>query len=69
MILQENNHPGMENILILGNPLAVSRVAVGTRAIGGWMWGGTDGAESTHYRSSLGLQAGYREDEITAAAT
>jgi aryl-alcohol dehydrogenase-like predicted oxidoreductase len=29
-----------------GTPLKVSRVALGTWAIGGWMWGGTDEAQS-----------------------
>ncbi len=37
---------GMERIGIPGTPLEVSRVALGTWAIGGWMWGGTDEAES-----------------------
>lgn len=31
---------------IAGTPLRVSSVAIGTWAIGGWMWGGTDEAES-----------------------
>jgi aryl-alcohol dehydrogenase-like predicted oxidoreductase len=31
---------------ILGTSLKVSRVAIGTWAIGGWMWGGTDEAQS-----------------------
>jgi aryl-alcohol dehydrogenase-like predicted oxidoreductase len=31
---------------ITGTPLKVSRVAIGTWAIGGWMWGGTDETES-----------------------
>src|SRR5450755_2787178 len=31
---------------LAGTPLNVSRVAIGTWAIGGWMWGGTDEAES-----------------------
>jgi aryl-alcohol dehydrogenase-like predicted oxidoreductase len=31
---------------IFGTSLKVSRVAVGTWAIGGWMWGGTDEAQS-----------------------
>jgi aryl-alcohol dehydrogenase-like predicted oxidoreductase len=31
---------------IPGTTLEVSRVAIGTWAIGGWMWGGTDEAES-----------------------
>jgi aryl-alcohol dehydrogenase-like predicted oxidoreductase len=30
----------------LAAPLRVSRIALGTWAIGGWMWGGTDEAES-----------------------
>jgi aryl-alcohol dehydrogenase-like predicted oxidoreductase len=36
----------MEFSVIPGTPLKVSRVAIGTWAIGGWMWGGTDEAES-----------------------
>jgi aryl-alcohol dehydrogenase-like predicted oxidoreductase len=36
----------MERADIPGTPLRVSRVAIGTWAIGGWMWGGTDEAES-----------------------
>ena len=36
----------MEYSSIAGTPLTVSRVALGTWAIGGWMWGGTDEAES-----------------------
>jgi aryl-alcohol dehydrogenase-like predicted oxidoreductase len=36
----------MERSAIAGTPLTVSRVAIGTWAIGGWMWGGTDEAES-----------------------
>src|ERR1700674_2777645 len=36
----------MEIELIPGTSLKVSRVAIGTWAIGGWMWGGTDEAES-----------------------
>lgn len=31
---------------IPGASLKVSRIAIGTWAIGGWMWGGTDEAES-----------------------
>jgi aryl-alcohol dehydrogenase-like predicted oxidoreductase len=37
---------GMELAEIRGTSLKVSRVALGTWAIGGWMWGGTDDAES-----------------------
>jgi aryl-alcohol dehydrogenase-like predicted oxidoreductase len=36
----------MEYVRIPGTSLEVSRVALGTWAIGGWMWGGTDEAES-----------------------
>jgi len=36
----------MEFMDIPGTGLKVSRVAIGTWAIGGWMWGGTDEAES-----------------------
>src|SRR5258707_7998938 len=36
----------MEFIDIAGTPLRASRIALGTWAIGGWMWGGSDEAES-----------------------
>jgi aryl-alcohol dehydrogenase-like predicted oxidoreductase len=36
----------MEFAAISDTPLMVSRVGLGTWAIGGWMWGGTDGEES-----------------------
>jgi aryl-alcohol dehydrogenase-like predicted oxidoreductase len=36
----------MEFIDIAGTPLRASRIALGTWAIGGWMWGGSDDAES-----------------------
>ncbi len=36
----------MEQTSIPGTPLTVSRIALGTWAIGGWMWGGTDEKES-----------------------
>nr|WP_050420567.1 aldo/keto reductase [Bradyrhizobium tropiciagri] len=36
----------MERAEIPGTTLQVSRVALGTWAIGGWMWGGTDEADS-----------------------
>src|ERR1700730_475618 len=36
----------MEYISIAGTPLKISRIAIGALAIGGWMWGGTDEAES-----------------------
>jgi aryl-alcohol dehydrogenase-like predicted oxidoreductase len=44
----------MERSAIAGTPLTVSRVAIGTWAIGGWMWGGTDDVESVStIRSAL----------------
>jgi aryl-alcohol dehydrogenase-like predicted oxidoreductase len=36
----------METMKIAGTGLEVSRIALGTWAIGGWMWGGTDEADS-----------------------
>jgi aryl-alcohol dehydrogenase-like predicted oxidoreductase len=36
-----------ERAVIPGTIMSVSRVALGTWAIGGWMWGGTDEADST----------------------
>jgi hypothetical protein len=43
-------HQGTDNVMefatIPGTALSVSRVTLGTWAIGGWMWGGTDEAES-----------------------
>jgi aryl-alcohol dehydrogenase-like predicted oxidoreductase len=36
----------METMKIAGTDLQVSRLALGTWAIGGWMWGGTDEADS-----------------------
>jgi aryl-alcohol dehydrogenase-like predicted oxidoreductase len=44
----------MEFADIPGTSLKVSRVAIGTWAIGGWMWGGTDEAQSvTTIRAAL----------------
>jgi aryl-alcohol dehydrogenase-like predicted oxidoreductase len=40
------DHPNMEFARIPGTSLQVSRIAIGTWAIGGWMWGGSDEAES-----------------------
>ena len=42
----ESLKPDMELAVIPGTTLKVSRVAIGTWAIGGWMWGGTDEAVS-----------------------
>jgi aryl-alcohol dehydrogenase-like predicted oxidoreductase len=40
---------------IPGTAIKISRVAIGTWAIGGWMWGGTDEAESVStIRAALG---------------
>ena len=36
----------MELIEIAGTPLKVSRIGLGTWAIGGWMWGGSDESEA-----------------------
>ena len=36
----------MEYTVISGTEMNVSRIAQGTWAIGGWMWGGTDERES-----------------------
>ena len=36
----------IEPAIIAGTSLAVSRIGLGTWAIGGWMWGGTDEEES-----------------------
>jgi aryl-alcohol dehydrogenase-like predicted oxidoreductase len=36
----------MEHVTIPGIPFPVSRIGLGTWAIGGWMWGGTDEPES-----------------------
>ncbi len=38
--------PQMETFRIPGTTLSPSRIGLGTWAIGGWMWGGTDEAES-----------------------
>jgi aryl-alcohol dehydrogenase-like predicted oxidoreductase len=36
----------METVKIAGTDLQVSRIGLGTWAMGGWMWGGTDEAEA-----------------------
>jgi aryl-alcohol dehydrogenase-like predicted oxidoreductase len=38
--------PSNAEMEYLTAPFKVSRIALGTWAIGGWMWGGTDEAES-----------------------
>jgi aryl-alcohol dehydrogenase-like predicted oxidoreductase len=42
----DRHSSALEHARIPGTTLEVSRVALGTWAIGGWMWGGTDEAES-----------------------
>jgi aryl-alcohol dehydrogenase-like predicted oxidoreductase len=44
--VHSSGHIMMETMKITGTDLKVSRIALGTWAIGGWMWGGTDEAES-----------------------
>jgi aryl-alcohol dehydrogenase-like predicted oxidoreductase len=46
MTTHQPNETNMEFAEIPGTSLKVSRVAIGTWAIGGWMWGGTDEVES-----------------------
>jgi aryl-alcohol dehydrogenase-like predicted oxidoreductase len=36
----------MEYLKIAGLPLEASRIALGTWAIGGWMWGGTEESDA-----------------------
>jgi aryl-alcohol dehydrogenase-like predicted oxidoreductase len=43
---RQNETLSMERIAIPGTSLKPSRIALGTWAIGGWMWGGTDEAEA-----------------------
>jgi aryl-alcohol dehydrogenase-like predicted oxidoreductase len=48
----------MEFVRISGTPLEVSRIGLGTWAIGGWMWGGSDEAEAIrtiHRALDLGI--------------
>src|SRR6202008_2468220 len=37
---------GMEFVNVAGTSLTLSRIGLGTWAIGGWMWGGTDEEEA-----------------------
>jgi aryl-alcohol dehydrogenase-like predicted oxidoreductase len=43
---RQNETLGIEHVEIPGTSLKPSRIALGTWAIGGWMWGGTDEAEA-----------------------
>ena len=48
----------MEHIAIAGLPFDASRIALGTWAIGGWMWGGTDegdAVDTIHHALDLGI--------------
>jgi aryl-alcohol dehydrogenase-like predicted oxidoreductase len=46
MLKHASKKTNMDFAEIPGTSIKVSRVAIGTWAIGGWMWGGTDEAES-----------------------
>src|ERR1700730_6095636 len=46
MTRENTRHADMEFVGIPGTSLEVSRIALGTWAIGGWMWGGTDENEA-----------------------
>src|SRR5580658_10352708 len=45
-LIREKRTEHMEYTVISGTEMKVSRIAQGTWAIGGWMWGGTDERES-----------------------
>src|SRR5262249_57908851 len=42
----QTRQAGMESAAIPGTSLVVSRIGLGTWAIGGWMWGGSDDEQS-----------------------
>ena len=42
----ETLNMNIETVKIDSIPLRISRIGLGTWAIGGWMWGGSDEAES-----------------------
>src|SRR6201995_5132370 len=46
MNLRKSSHAEMEFVGIAGTSLRASRIALGTWAIGGWMWGGSDENDS-----------------------
>src|ERR1700755_3376927 len=46
MNLRKSSQADMEFVDIPGTPLRASRIALGTWAIGGWMWGGSDENEA-----------------------
>jgi hypothetical protein len=43
---KQTDATNMEFVTIPRTSLKVSRIGLGTWAIGGWMWGGTDDAQS-----------------------
>ena len=45
----------MEYITIPNADLKVSRIALGTWAIGGWMWGGTESIRTVHSALEQGI--------------
>ncbi len=54
-----------EFVNIPGTALKVSRVALGTWAMGGWMWGGTDQRESVATIHAA-LRSGHQSDRYRA---
>jgi hypothetical protein len=60
--------PSRESVEIPGTPIRASRIGLGTWAMGGWMWGGTDSLESiATIRATAGV-AGWSLDRVTLAA-
>jgi aryl-alcohol dehydrogenase-like predicted oxidoreductase len=56
----------METVRIEGIATPVSRIGLGTWAIGGWMWGGTDEARSvaTLLSGRMGLKTAFDGDDL-----
>jgi len=46
MVLPQTDQAAMEFVEIPGTSIRASRIALGTWAIGGWMWGGSDEREA-----------------------
>ena len=46
MIRIPSHHTDMEFVDIQGTPIRASRIALGTWAIGGWMWGGSNESDA-----------------------
>ena len=51
-----SHHTEMEFVEIPGTSIRASRVALGTWAIGGWMWGGTDESDAIAHHPSRARQ-------------